>query len=126
MKCYEIELNGETIRLRLRSVDICELEKKNNKSIIQLMKEVSQTNIVMFLMYMSRHEYQNYSNKEANELYDKLIDNDYTMTSIIFDIIYETLVVSGVMTKGELTRLKEVMGVTQEKVDKKLQEISEK
>lgn len=126
MKCYEIELNGETIRLRLRSVDICELEKKNNKSIIQLMKEVSQTNIVMFLMYMRRHEFPNYSNKEANELYDKLIDNDYTMTSIIFDIIYETLVVSGVMTKGELTRLKEVMGVTQEKVDKKLQEISEK
>lgn len=126
MKCYEIELNGETIRLRLRSVDICELEKKNNKSIIELMKEVSQTNIVMFLMYMRRHEFPNYSNKEANELYDKLIDNDYTMTSIIFDIIYETLVVSGVMTKGELTRLKEVMGVTQEKVDKKLQEISEK
>ena len=90
------------------------------------MKEVSQTNIVMFLMYMRRHEFPNYSNKEANELYDKLIDNDYTMTSIIFDIIYETLVVSGVMTKGELTRLKEVMGVTQEKVDKKLQEISEK
>lgn len=109
MKCYEIELNGETIRLRLRSVDICELEKKNNKSIIQLMKEVSQTNIVMFLMYMRRHEFPNYSNKEANELYDKLIDNDYSMQDVLFKVIYETLAISGVITMGELEELQEVV-----------------
>lgn len=125
MKCYEIELNGETIRLRLRSVDICELEEKNKKSIIELMKDVSQTTIIMFLMYMRRFEIPNYSKKDASELYDKFIDNDYTMQDVIFNVIYEGLVVSGVMTKGELTSLKEAMGLTQKKIKEKLEEISQ-
>lgn len=125
MKSYEIELNGETIRLRLRSVDICELEEKNKKSIIELMKDVSQTTIIMFLMYMRRFEIPNYSKKEASELYDKFIDNDYTMQDVIFNVIYEGLVVSGVMTKGELTSLKEAMGLTQKKIKEKLEEISQ-
>lgn len=125
MKSYEVELNGETIKLRLRSVDICELEEKNKKSIIDLMKDVSQTTIIMFLMYMRRFEIPNYSKKEASELYDKFIDNDYTMQDVIFNVIYEGLVVSGVMTKGELTSLKEAMGLTQKKIKEKLEEISQ-
>ena len=31
MKCYEIELNGETIKLRLTSEAIIEIEKKNKE-----------------------------------------------------------------------------------------------
>lgn len=64
MKCYEIELSGETIKLRLTSEAIIEIEKKNNKSILELMKEVSQTNIIMMLMYMRRFEIPNYSQKK--------------------------------------------------------------
>ena len=41
MKCYEIELNGENIKLRLTSEAIMEIEKKNNKSILEIMKDVS-------------------------------------------------------------------------------------
>lgn len=125
MKSYEIELNGETIRLRLRSIDICEMEEKNKKSIIDLMKDVSQNTIIMFLMYMRRFEIPNYSKKDASELYDKFIDNDYTMQDVVFNVIYEGLVVSGVMTKGELTNLKKAMGVTQEKIEEKIKEITQ-
>ena len=125
MKSYEIELNGETIRLRLRSVDICEMEEKNKKSIIDLMKDVSQNTIIMFLMYMRRFEIPNYSKKDASELYDKFIDNDYTMQDVVFNVIYEGLVVSGVMTKGELTNLKKAIGVTQEKIEEKIKEITQ-
>ena len=125
MKSYEIELNGETIRLRLRSVDICEMEEKNKKSIIELMKDISQTTIIMFLMYMRRFEIPNYSKKDASELYDKFIDNEYSMQDVVFNVIYEGLVVSGVMTKGELTNLKEAMGVTQKKIQKTIQEITQ-
>ena len=41
MKYFTIEINGEEIHLRLRSNDIIELEKKANKSIIEVMKDVS-------------------------------------------------------------------------------------
>lgn len=123
MRYYELELNGETIKLRLTSEAITEIEKKNNKSILDLMKEVTQTNLVMFLMYMRRFELPNYSQKEANQLYDKFIDNDYSMQDVLFKVIYEGLVVSGVMTKGELEQLKEVVGIKDKTIKKKLEEL---
>lgn len=125
MKYYEIELNDEVIKLRLTSNAVCEIEKKANKSILDIMKEVTQTNIVNLLMYMRRFELPNYSSKEANELYDKFIDNGYTMQEVLFKVIYEGLVVSGVMTKEELQQLKEVMGIKEKKVKQKLEEISQ-
>lgn len=123
MKCYEIELSGETIKLRLTSEAIIEIEKKNNKSILELMKEVSQTNIIMMLMYMRRFEIPNYSQKEASELYDKFIDNEYSMQDVLFKVIYEGLVVSGVMTKGELSQLKEVVGIKDKTLKKQIEEL---
>lgn len=123
MKCYEIELNGEIIKLRLTSELIMEIEKKNNKSIIEIMKDISQTNIIMLLMYMRRFEIPNYSQKEASQLYDKFIDNEYSMQDVVFKVIYEGLVVSGVMTKGELSQLKEMVGIKDKEIKKKIQEL---
>lgn len=125
MKYYEIELNEEIIKLRLTSNAICEIEKKSNKSILDIMREVTQTNIVNLLMYMRRFEFPNYSQKEANELYDKFIDNGYTMQEIVFKVIYEGLVVSGVMTKEELQQLKDVMEIKEKKVKKQIEGISQ-
>ena len=126
MKYFTIEINGEEIHLRLRSNDIIELEKKANKSIIEVMKEVSQTNIVNMLTYMRRFEIPNYSTKDANDLYDKFVDNDYSMNDIVFKVIYETLVVSGVMTKQELERLKEIVGLQEKKTKTAIEELSQK
>lgn len=123
MKCYEIELNGENIKLRLTSEAIMEIEKKNNKSILEIMKDVSQTNIIMLLMYMRRFEIPNFSQKEASQLYDKFIDNEYSMQDVVFKIIYEGLVVSGVMTKGELSQLKEMVGIKDKEIKKKIEEL---
>lgn len=123
MKCYEIELNGENIKLRLTSELIMEIEKKNNKSIIEIMKDISQTNIIMLLMYMRRFEIPNYSQKEASQLYDKFIDNEYSMQDVVFKVIYEGLVVSGVMTKGELSQLKEMVGIKDKEIKKKIEEL---
>lgn len=123
MKYYEIDLNGETIKLRLTSELIMEIEKKNNKSILEIMKDISQTNIIMLLMYMRRFEIPNFSQKEASQLYDKLIDNEYTMQDVVFKVIYEGLVVSGVMTKGELSQLKEMVGIKDKEIKKKIEEL---
>lgn len=123
MKYYEIDLNGETTKLRLTSELIMEIEKKNNKSILEIMKDISQTNIIMLLMYMRRFEIPNFSQKEASQLYDKLIDNEYSMQDVVFKVIYEGLVVSGVMTKGELSQLKEMVGIKDKEIKKKIEEL---
>jgi hypothetical protein len=123
MKYYEIDLNEETIKLRLTSELIMEIEKKNNKSILEIMKDVSQTNIIMLLMYMRRFEMPNFSQKEASQLYDKFIDNEYSMQDVVFKVIYEGLVVSGVMTKGELSQLKEMVGIKDKEIKKKIEEL---
>ena len=87
------------------------------------MKDVSQTNIIMLLMYMRRFEIPNYSQKEASQLYDKFIDNEYSMQDVVFKVIYEGLVVSGVMTKGELSQLKEMVGIKDKEIKKKIEEL---
>lgn len=126
MKCFEVELNGETIRLRLTSNNVCEIEKKNNKSIIEIMQDISQTNVVNMLMYMRRFEIPNYSLKEANELYDKFIDNDYSMQDVVFDVVYEALVVSGIMLKKELDHLRKVVGIQEEMTQEKIEDLQKR
>ena len=115
MKFFEVELNGEVVKLRLTSSDSVEIEKKTGKSILDLIDEYSMTTIVMFLKYMRRSEVPNFSEKDAYELYDKFIDNDYTMEKILFDVIYEALCVSGFFKKERLMELK-----------KELQEVEKK
>lgn len=99
MKFYEIELNGETIKFRLTSNDCMVIEKKTGKSIIDFVQEMSMTTIISLLMYMRRSSVPNFSEKNATDLYDTLIDNGYTLADIVNKIIMETLVVSGFMSK---------------------------
>lgn len=74
-------------------------------------------------MYMRRFEIPNFSQKEASQLYDKFIDNEYSMQDVVFKVIYEGLVVSGVMTKGELSQLKEMVGIKDKEIKKKIEEL---
>lgn len=108
MKFYEIELDGETIKFRLTTADSMTIEKKTGKSILDFIGELgSVTNITTMLMYMVRSSNPTFSEKQAGELFDKLIDNDYTLSSIINDIILEALQVSGFMSAEELQAMKD-------------------
>ena len=102
MKYYEFELDGETIKLRLTSSDVIALEKKTGMSIMDYVQDFSLTTVITLLMYMRRSSVPNFSEKDAGELYDKLVDNDYTLADIINKIIMEALVVSGFMSKDAL------------------------
>lgn len=115
MKSYEVELNGETIKFRLSSADSIEIEKKTGKSILELLDDYSVTNTVMFLKYLRRSELPQFSEKDAFELYDKFIDNGYTLEQIVFDVVYEGLCVSGFFKREKLDELKKQM----EEIDKK-------
>lgn len=115
MKYFEVELNGEVIKLRLTSSDSVEMEHKTGKSILELIDEYSVSTCVMFLKYLRRSELPQFSDKDAYELYDKFVDNGYTMDRIIFDVIYEALCVSGFFEKEKLEKLKKQL----QEVDKK-------
>lgn len=105
MKFYEFELNGETIKLRLTSNDVMTIEKKTGVSVIEYIQNFSMTTIIDMLMYMRRSSVPNFSQKDASELYDNLIDNGYTMTTIVTDLIMGGLVVSGFMSQEEMEKV---------------------
>lgn len=108
MKFYEFELNGEMIKLRLTSNDCIEIEKKTGTKLIDYMQDYSMQTIITLLMYMRRSSVPNFSIKDAGELYDKLIDSEEygSMESVLYDVIFEGLVVSGFIKKEELEEIK--------------------
>lgn len=106
MKYYELELDGEIIKLRLTIGDCKQIEKKSNMSILDYVQNVSITTISNLIMYMRRSEVPQFSEKDADTLLDKFIDNDYTLEDIMFKVIYEGLVVSGFLKKSDLEEMK--------------------
>ena len=109
MKYYELELNGEIIKLRLTSNDCIEIEKKTGVKLLDYIQDYSMQTLITLLMYMRRSSIPNYSLKDASELYDKLIDSEDfgSMESVLYDVIFEGLVVSGFLKKEELEEIKE-------------------
>lgn len=123
MNYHIINLDGEDVKFRLKSIDCVEIEKKTGVKLLDYMQDYSITTIITLLMYMRRGEVINFSQKEAFELYDKLIDNGYTLEDIIYKIIYETAVVSGFLKKSDLKEMTDIQATLKEK---KKQEILQK
>ena len=119
MKFYELELNGETIKFRLTSNDCMTIEKSSGKPFTDYMSELSMTTVITLLRYMRRSDINNFSMEDASNLYDKLIDNGYTLETIVSDIIMEALIVSGFMKKDEVSKIKEVKEEIKEQMMKK-------
>lgn len=107
MKYYELELNGETVKFRLTSNDCMVIEKKTGKNIAEYVQEMSMTTIITLLMYMRRSDVPNFSEKDASDLFDKLVDNGYTLETIVSDVLLEGLCVSGFMSKADLAKIKD-------------------
>ena len=111
MKFYEYEyttFNGETktLKLRLVSSDMKIIERKTGKSLIDYVSNPTITMITTILMYMNRPTIPNFSEKDAEALYDELVDSGLTLEEIYTDIIMETLVTSGFMKKEDLDKMK--------------------
>lgn len=122
MKYYEIDLNGETIKFRLTTADAVTLESKTNTKMMDLVMDYSHTTIATMIRYLRRSEIDNFSDKDAYALIDKLIDNGYTIERIVYDIIFEALVVSGFLTKEQLSEVKAELKTAQEKTKAEVKE----
>lgn len=122
MKFYELELDGETIELRMTTSNAKQLESKTGKSIFDLVQDMSVTNISKMLMYLLKGKKDNVSEKEADELVDKLVDNEYTYEKIMMEVIFEALVVSGFLSKEQLEETKTLKEEVKENNKKKVLE----
>ena len=127
MNYYIITLNGEDIKLRLTSADSVEIEKQTGVKLLDFIQDYSITTITTLLKYMRRSDVPNFSEKDAFVLYDRLIDNGYTLEDIVFKVIYETCVVSGFLKKSDLEDMENFKKESQATLmEKKKQEILQK
>jgi cysteinyl-tRNA synthetase len=122
MKFYELELENETIELRMTTTNAKALENKTGRSIFDLVSDMSVTNISKMLMYLMKGKKENVNEKEADELVDKLVDNGYTYERIMMEVIFEALVVSGFLSKEQLEEAKTMKEEVKENNKKKVLE----
>ena len=114
--------NDKTVELRLTSNDCEKIEKQQDCSIIDFLQKVSVTNIITMLLYMRKGTGTWYTREDIYTFYDELIDAGYTMMRILDEIIYETLVASGIISKEDLEKIrgrqKEVEGTVSDEYEK--------
>ena len=106
MKYFELELNGKVIRFRLTTSECISLEEKNKCKMLDFIRDYSHTTLVTLLQSLRKAEVPNFSKADACNLMDELIDNGYTLETILYDVIYKALVVSGFLTKEEVDQMK--------------------
>lgn len=115
--------NGKELKLRLTSGECIEIETATRKSILDYIGEESMTMMCTLLRYMVKEvngeKPNNFSYKNAQELFDEMIDCGMTLKEILMDVIYETLVVSGFLKKEDWEEMKTAQTNASKKVQKK-------
>ena len=100
------EGNEKEVALRLISSDCEKIEKQYNCTLLDYVQQGSITSIVTLLQHMRAGSGENFTRNMAYGFYDELVDSGYTIEKILMDIIYETLVVSGVISQEDLDEIK--------------------
>lgn len=106
MKYFTFKLNEEEINMRLNSSACEQIEKTYNCTLLDFVQQGSVTSIITLLQHMRAGADRNFTKNMAYAFYDDLVDNGYTIEKILMNIIYETLVVSGVISKEDLEKIK--------------------
>lgn len=106
MKYFTFNLNDKEINMRLNSSDCEQIEKTYNCTLLSYVQQGSVTSLVTLLQYMRNGAGERFTRNMAHSFYDELVDNGYTIEKILMEIIYETLVVSGVISKEDLEKIK--------------------
>ena len=100
------EGNDKEVGLRLTSIDCENIEKQYNCSLLDFVQQGSVTSIITMLQYMRRGAGENFTKNQAYSFYDELVDSGFTMMDILDKIIWEGLVVSGVMSEDDLKSIR--------------------
>lgn len=101
------EGNEKEVALRLTSIDSENIEKKYNCTLIDYVQQGSITSIVTLLELMRKGAGECFTRNMAYSFYDELVDAGFTIMDILDKIIWEGLVVSGVMSSEDLQNMRE-------------------
>ena len=117
------EGNEKEVGLRLTSLDCENIEKQYNCTLIDYVQQGSITSIVTLLMYMRKGAGENFSKNMAYGFYDELVDAGYTMMDILDKVIWEGLVVSGVMSAEDLANIRAEKKKVEQMTDEEKEEL---
>lgn len=120
------EGNEKEINLRLISMDCENIEKQFNCTLLDFVQQGSVSSIVTMLYYMRKGTGDNFTKNMAYGLYDELVDAGYTMLDILDKVIWEGLVVSGVMSKEDLDNIRAEREKVKNMTDEEKMELAEK
>lgn len=120
------EGNEKEVALRLTSMDCETIEKQYNCTLLDYVQQGSITSIVTMLQYMRKGAGENFTKNMAYGFYDELVDAGYTMTDILDKVIWEGLVVSGVMSKQDLDTIRNERKRVENMTDEEKQELMTK
>lgn len=102
--------NGKELKLRLTSGECIEIENATRKSILEYIQEESMTMMCTMIRYgvkeINGEPVRNFSLKNAQELFDELVDSGMTLKQILFDVICGMLVTSGFLEKEDWEKMK--------------------
>ena len=119
---HTYKFNDKELKLRLTSGECIEIENATKKSILNYVQEESMTMMCTLLRYMVKEvngeKPNSFSFKNAQELFDELVDSGLTLKQILMDVIYETLVVSGFLEKEDWEEMKTAQTKASKKVTK--------
>lgn len=126
MKYFNFNFKDKEIQMRLTSQDCVQIEKNNGVRLLDYVQDYSITTITTLLKYMRRGAGESITDTMAYSFYDELIDEGYTIEKILDEIIYEVLVVSGILSKEDLSNIREekekVNNMTAEEKQKLIEE----
>lgn len=125
MRYFTFNLNDKEINMRLNSSDCEQIEKTYNCTLLSYVQQGSVTSLVTLLQYMRNGAGERFTRNMAHSFYDELVDNGYTIEKILMEIIYETLVVSGVISKEDLDNIKEDRNKVKNMTDEEKRELLE-
>ena len=120
------EGNEKEVGLRLTSMDCENIEKQYQCTLLDYVQQGSITSIVTMLQYMRKGAGENFTKNQAYAFYDELVDAGYTMMDILDKLIWEGLVVSGVMSKEDLDNIRAERKKVENMTDEEKQELAEK
>jgi len=120
------EGNEKEVALRLASIDCEAIEKQYNCTLLDFAQQGSITSMVTLLQYMRKGAGENFTKNMAYGFYDELVDSGMTMTDILDKVIWEGLVVSGVISTEDLASIRNERKRVENMTDEEKMELIEK
>ena len=107
MKTFAFKIDETEYELRLKSSDAIKIESLYKVKLLDYIQDYSITTLVTLLRYMLKGGMnKEVTEKEAYEFYDKLVDNNYAIETILEEIILPACEASGLLTKSDLETVK--------------------